>query len=68
MAKKEKSTTRILDKIKKMYLNYGIDIDIMDDDELERVSDFYIANKSKLEEDYIKSLELKGKFSEEELI
>jgi hypothetical protein len=40
----------------------------MDDDEIERVSDFYVANKSKLEEDYIKSLELKGKFSEEELI
>jgi hypothetical protein len=68
MAKKEKATTRILDKIKKMYLNYGIDIEIMDDDEIERVSDFYVANKSKLEEDYIKSLELKGKFSEEELI
>jgi hypothetical protein len=68
MAKKEKATTRILDKIKKMYLNYGIDIEIMDDDEIERVSNFYVANKSKLEEDYIKSLELKGKFSEEELI
>jgi len=68
MAKKENATTRILDKIKKMYLNYGIDIEIMDDDEIERVSDFYVANKSKLEEDYIKSLELKGKFSEEELI
>lgn len=66
--KKEKPSPRVLEKIKKMYANYGISIDFMEDGELEKVAEYYLANRDKLDDDYLKSLELKGKFSEEDLI
>lgn len=66
--KKEKPSPRVLEKIKKMYANYGISIDFMEDGELEKVAEYYLINRDKLDDDYLKSLELKGKFSEEDLI
>lgn len=69
MSKKDnKPHTKIIEKIKKIYTNFGINIDSMEEEEMARVAEHYTKNKQNLEEDYIKSLDLKGKFKEEDLI
>lgn len=69
MSKKDnKPHTKIIEKIKKIYTNFGINIDSMEEEEMARVVEHYTKNKQNLEEDYIKSLDLKGKFGEEDLI
>jgi hypothetical protein len=69
MSKKDnKPHTKIIEKIKKIYTNFGLNIDSMEEEEMARVVEHYTKNKQNLEEDYIKSLDLKGKFREEDLI
>ncbi len=63
-----KPSSRVLDKIKKIYANYGIDVEMMDDDELLRVARYYSDQKNELESDLSDSLNLSEKFSEEDLI
>jgi hypothetical protein len=63
-----KPSSRVLDKIKKMYTNYGIDVELMDDDELLRVAKYYSELKNELESDLSESSNLSEKFSEEDLI
>jgi len=68
LKKDSRPHTKIIEKIKKIYTNFGINIDSMEEEEMARVSEHYTKNKQNLEEDYIKSLDLKGKFKEEDLI
>ena len=49
--KKDKEEKKILDKIKKLYQNYGIDMASMEEEEIERVYKFYTSNPEKLTED-----------------
>jgi hypothetical protein len=63
-----KPSSRVLDKVKKIYANYGIDVELMDDDELLRVAKYYSESKNELESDLSESSNLSEKFSEEDLI
>ena len=49
--KKKISEEKILEKIKKLYQNYGIDILVMEEDEFKRIVEFYKSNVEKLAED-----------------
>ena len=55
-------------KIKKMYANYGIDPEEMDEEALERICEFYLKNKTNLDKDYTKSEEHADKFGEDDII
>jgi hypothetical protein len=49
-------------KIEKIYLNYGIDISDIDEDELERLKQKYAQNKKQLEQDLKESEKHKDSF------
>tara|TARA_B100001094_G_scaffold331004_1_gene397873 strand:- start:3234 stop:3455 length:222 start_codon:yes stop_codon:yes gene_type:complete len=68
--KKEKNKVdeNLLRKIYKIYENYGIDPDGLDEGDVGIVYDFYSKNPEKLSEDYSKSKELPTKFNEDEII
>ena len=66
--KKESTPNKIWEKIKKLYNNYGIDTENMEEDEISRLIDYYENNKNNLEKDISKSLTNKESFSEDELI
>ena len=59
---------KILDKIKKLYQNYGIDILIMDSTEFDRVFEFYKNNQQKLQDDLKKSNSHAHSFSDVDII
>jgi hypothetical protein len=59
---------KILEKVKKLYQNYGIDILIMEEEELKRVVDFYKSNIEKLAEDLKKSSSNANSFSDVDII
>lgn len=59
---------KILEKVKKLYQNYGIDILIMEEEELKRVVDFYKSNIEKLAEDLKKSSSHANSFSDVDII
>jgi hypothetical protein len=67
MSKKTKEEI-ILDKIKKMYRNYGIDIFSMDEEEIDRIFSYYINNSSKIDEDLKKSEPSSELFDDDNLI
>ena len=46
---------KIKAKVRKIYQNYGIDIQNLQDEDLVDVYSFYSKNTKKLEEDYLKS-------------
>lgn len=56
------------DKIKRLYNNYGIDISDMEEEEYTRIINSYSNNRKKLEEDLGKSEEIKGMFTEDDII
>ena len=66
--KKETPPNKTWEKIKKLYNNYGIDTENMEEDEVSRLIDYYENNKNNLEKDISKSLTNKESFSEDELI
>lgn len=68
--KKEKNKVdeNLLRKIYKIYENYGIDPDGLDEGDISIVYDFYSKNPEKLSSDYSKSKELPVKFDEDEII
>jgi hypothetical protein len=66
--KKETPPNKTWEKIKKLYNNYGIDTENMEEDEVSRLIDYYENNKNNLEKDILKSLTNKESFSEDELI
>jgi len=63
-----KPTSKILEKIKKIYANYGIDFEFMDDEEILRVAKYYSEQRNELESDLAESACLEDKFLEEDLI
>jgi hypothetical protein len=65
---KKISEEKILDKVKKIYQNYGIDILVMEEEELKRVVEFYKSNIEKLVEDLKKSNSHANSFSDVDII
>lgn len=65
---KNKIDENLLRKIYKIYENYGIDPDGLDEGDISIVYDFYSKNPEKLLSDYSKSKELPVKFDEDEII
>jgi hypothetical protein len=70
MQKKYKKTKEdiLIKKIKKLYANYGINTDDMDEEELFRICDQYISKNKNIDEDIQKSETYKDKFSDDEII
>jgi hypothetical protein len=66
--KKEEVTSKIWEKIKKIYYGYGLDPDLMEEDEKERMIDYFEKNSSELEKISSKSSLPKTSFSDDELI
>ena len=66
--KEKKIDENLLKKIYKIYENYGIDPEGLDEGDINIVYDFYSKNPDKLVGDYAKSKELPIKFKEEEII
>lgn len=66
--KEKKIDENLLKKIYKIYENYGIDPEGLDEGDINIVYDFYSKNPDKLADDYAKSKELPVKFDEEEII
>ena len=66
--KKESPPNKTWEKIKKLYNNYGINTENMEEEEISRLIDYYEGNKNNLEKDFSKSLTNKESFSEDELI
>jgi hypothetical protein len=65
---KKNKEEKFLDKIKKLYQNYGIDILVMEEDEFKRVLEFYKSNVKKLYEDLKKSSSHANSFSDVDII
>lgn len=59
---------KILEKIKKLYGNYGIDILVMEEEEFKRVLEFYKSQPEKLVEDLKKSSSHANSFSDVDII
>ena len=66
--KKNKQDKKILDKIKKIYQNFGIDILIMEEEEFQRILEHYSQNPDKLQEDLKKSGIHANSFSDVDII
>ena len=66
--KKDKIDLNLLKKIYKIYENYGIDPEGLDEGDINIVYDFYAKNPDKLDSDYSNSRNLPMKFNEEEII
>jgi hypothetical protein len=65
---KKNKEEKFLDKIKKLYQNYGIDILVMEEEEFRRVLEFYKSNVKKLYEDLKKSSSHANSFSDVDII
>lgn len=48
----QKDKSEIVKKLEKIYENFGLDMDDMDSEEVDRIVDYYDANKSQLEKDF----------------
>lgn len=64
----KKIDENLLKKIHKIYENYGIDPEGLDEGDISIVYDFYSKNPKKLSEDFAKSKRLPVKFNEDEII
>ena len=65
---KKNKEEKFLDKIKRLYQNYGIDILVMEEEEYKRVLEFYKSNTEKLAEDLKKSSSHANSFSDVDII
>ena len=65
---KKNKEEKFLDKIKRLYQNYGIDILVMEEEEFKRVLEFYKSNTEKLAEDLKKSSSHANSFSDVDII
>jgi ClpP class serine protease len=65
---KKNKEEKILDRIKRLYQNYGIDILVMEEEEFKRVLEFYKSNTEKLAEDLKKSSSHANSFSDVDII
>jgi len=66
--KKEELINKIWEKIRKVYYSYGLDPDLMEEDEKDRMIDYFEKNPSELEKISSKSSLPKTSFSDDELI
>lgn len=64
----QKETEEIRKKLEQIYDNFGLDMEDMDTEEVERIIDFYDNNKGQLEKDYKNSLKAKKILSEAEQV
>jgi hypothetical protein len=53
-------------KIEQIYDNFGLDIEDMESDEIDRMAEYYDLNRDQLEKDYKKSLLAKKIISDRE--
>lgn len=65
---KKNKEEKFLDRIKKIYQNYGIDILVMEEEEFKRILEFYKSNAKKLAEDLKKSNSHANSFSDVDII
>ena len=65
---KKNKEEKFLEKIKRLYQNYGIDILVMEEEEFKRVLEFYKSNTEKLTEDLKKSISHANSFSDVDII
>ena len=66
--KEKKIDENLLKKIYRIYENYGIDPEGLDEGDISIVYDFYFNNPEKLLEDFARSKRLPVKFDEDEII
>lgn len=52
----QNKTEEIKKKVEQIYENFGLDMEDMDTEEVERIIDYYDANKNQLEKDHKQSL------------
>jgi hypothetical protein len=52
----------LIKKIKKLYTNYGINTDDMDEEEFKRICDQYLSKKKNIDQDIKNSESVKNKF------
>jgi len=57
------SPEEVKNKIAQMYENLGLDMENMEEDEIERIVDFYSKNKKNLDQDLKKSSQIKKNIS-----
>lgn len=46
-------------KVEQIYENFGLDMEDMDTEEVERIINYYLSNEGQLDKDYKKSLDAK---------
>jgi uncharacterized protein YpuA (DUF1002 family) len=65
---KEAEAEKVRNKVDKMYENYGIAVDSLDDGDISRVYRHYFDNREELDADYEKSKKYIGQFDEDDII
>jgi len=55
----QKKTEEIKRKLEQIYENFGLDMEDMDTEEIERMVNFYFQNKEQLDKDLKKSVDAK---------
>jgi hypothetical protein len=64
----QKDKKEIKKKVEQIYENFGLDMEDMDTEELERIVDYYDNNKKQLEKDFKSSLKTKKILSDAEQV
>jgi hypothetical protein len=64
----EVETEKIKNKVDKMYENYGIAVDRIDEGDIARVYRHYFDRREELDDDYEKSKKYIGQFDEDDII
>lgn len=62
----QKEKKEIRKKIEQIYENFGLDMEDMDTEEVDRIIDYYDNNKKQLEKDYKNSVKTKKILSDTE--
>lgn len=64
----QKETEEIKRKLEQIYENFGLDMEDMDTEEVERMVDYYETNKDQLDKDFKNSLKAKKILSDVEQV
>lgn len=65
---KAEDVERIKNKVNKMYENYGIAVDGLDEGDVARVYRYYVDKEEELSADYQKSKKYIGQFDDDDII
>ena len=68
MSTTEAEVENIKRKVDKIYANYGIDSNGMDEGDLSTVYKYYLDKKEQLDKDYEESKRYAGRFDEDDII